>query len=229
MLKLLIFAAIVLMALPAYGAEWSYQGETGPGLWGQLNPHYSACTSGTLQSPIHIRRARITNLTELVFDDRSGPVTIENTGYTAKVKAPRDSYLTVGTDKYALQQFHFHVPSEASIEGRRYAAGVHLVHANEKGALAVVGVLFEEGAANELIESLWAALPLDARTQTQGRVPVDPARLLPAIRDYFTYVGSLTTPPCSEGLRWFVTDQPLSISISQWSWVWRALCCWFGA
>lgn len=215
-IRTVILSAPLLIAGQALGdTHWSYEGETGPVAWGSLKAEYHACASGTVQSPIDIRRAEVADLSALELDYRPGPLTIENTGSTAKVQAPEGGTLTVGGDEYRLLQLHFHAPSEEAVAGRRYAADLHFVHADDDGELAVVGVLFEEGAANEVIETLWNALPAEQGSASERGVTFDPASLLPADGDYFTYRGSLTTPPCSEGVRWFVMTEPLTISKAQ--------------
>lgn len=212
----MVVAGTMLSACQSEAAgEWSYKGDNGPEAWGGLTSEFQTCSSGTVQSPIDIQSATIADLPALQFDYPAGALMIENTGYAGKVKAPEGGTLTVGDDEYSLLQFHFHAPSEEKIAGRQYAADMHLVHANVAGELAVVGVLFEEGEANPVFESLLSALPAEAGSATDEDYSLEPASLLPGDSDYFTYQGSLTTPPCSEGVRWIVMTEALTLSKEQ--------------
>lgn len=194
------------------GHHWSYTGKEGPGHWG------GTCKTGKAQSPIDIRTAdaKAEPLPALRFDYRPGPLRIVDNGHTVQVSVDHGSSLTVGNDHYQLVQFHFHKPSEEAIEGRHYAMVAHLVHRDTKGSLAVVAVLLKAGPDNPLIEKLWNNVPREkGHEETLHTVTVSPGQLLPVNRAYFTFTGSLTTPPCSEGVRWFVLETPTTIGINQ--------------
>jgi carbonic anhydrase len=168
-----------------------------------------ACTLGTEQSPIHISSAdaRRIALPALAFDYHASKATVEHLGHAVQVNLKEDNELRLGDVDYELLQFHYHHPSEHLIDGKAAPLEVHLVHKNAAGNLAVVGVLFHEGAANPALATKLASIGEDAT--------VDPRELLPADLGYFTYNGSLTTPPCSEGVKWLVLAQPMTASAEQ--------------
>ena len=128
--------------------------------------------------------------------------------------APGNSIEVMGR-RYELAQFHFHRPSEERIDGRQFDMVVHLVHKDPEGRLAVVAVLLERGSAQPVVQKVWNNLPLEKGEEVPARDTLDLAALLPAERSYFTYMGSLTTPPCSEGVLWMVMKQPVTISPEQ--------------
>jgi carbonic anhydrase len=206
---------LVLATLPAAASEqhhWSYAGDEGPSHWG------GTCGSGKAQSPIDIRSAaaKSENLPPLAIDYRPGALHIIDNGHTIQVNVEPGSSVVVGKDRYPLVQFHFHKPSEEMIDGRRFAMVAHFVHKDAKGNLAVIAVPLKAGAANPLIGTLWRNLPKEKEhLESAHAVTISPAQLLPANRAYFTYEGSLTTPPCTEGLRWFVLKSPSTISLEQ--------------
>ena len=211
-----VLASLGLMALPAIASETaphgSYSGAEGPSHWG------GTCAKGKAQSPIDVpsAAAKAEKLPALSFDYRPGPLRIIDNGHSVQVDAEPGSSLTVGGERYDLVQFHFHKPSEEAIDGRHYAMVAHLVHRNAKGDLAVVAVLLKAGADNPLIDQLWRNLPREKQhEETFHGVLISPAQLLPANRAYFTYQGSLTTPPCTEGVRWFVLETPVTIGLKQ--------------
>jgi len=204
------------MALPAAASEtahhWSYTGAEGPSHWG------GTCAKGKAQSPIDIRTtaAKHEKLPPLEVDYRPGTLHIIDNGHTIQVNVDHGSSITVGGHRYDLVQFHFHKPSEEMIDGRRYAMVAHLVHKDAKGKLAVIAVPLKAGAENPVIGTLWRHLPKQkGREESKHAVEISPGQLLPASRDYFTYTGSLTTPPCAEGVRWFVLKSPNTISLGE--------------
>jgi carbonic anhydrase len=195
---------------------WSYGGANGPEHWGDLDPDYAACGRGKEQSPIDIRGAMTADLPPLRFDYKSGPLRIINNGHTAvRVNYPpgNGNFLMVGNLRYELTQFHFHRPSEESIGGKSYDMVIHLMHAAADGRVAAVAVLLKAGRANSTIQRLWDFMP-----QTEGKeqeipgVEINPAALLPLKKGYYTYAGSQTAPPCTEGLTWFVLKTPVELS-----------------
>jgi len=196
-------------------APWSYGGMTGPQAWGRLKPEYSACAAGKRQSPIDIRDGIALDLDPVRFDYKPGRFSIIDTGHTVQVNVAPGNAIEVGGKRYALQQFHFHRPSEERINGRQFEMDVHLVHQDAEGRLAVVAVLLERGAAQPLLQTLWNNLPLEKQEEVAVPTAIDLNQLLPADRRYYTYMGSLTTPPCSEGVLWLVMQQPLAVSARQ--------------
>ena len=219
-LSTLLFAGLVMAAIPlaagekgAAGHEWSYESDHGPAHWGDLKPDYVLCKTGKNQSPIDITSASKADLPSIQFAYRPAPLRIINNGHSIQVNFPEVSFITVGGKQYQLEQFHFHHPSEERIKGTNFDMGVHLVHKNAEGKLAVVGVLLQKGQANPFIETLWEHLPgEEGKEEVSEKVMIDPSELLPAQRGYYTYAGSLTTPPCTEGVTWLVLKTPAKIS-----------------
>jgi len=215
--------AACALAVAAAGAfaqekhEWAYAGAHGPQHWGELKADYAACKSGKTQSPIDIRGAVPADLAPIQFDWHSAPLDIVDNGHTVQVTYAPGSSISVGGQRYELAQFHFHEPSEERINGKGYAMVAHFVHKNQEGKLAVVAVLMRKGGApNPFVKTLWAHLPKEKeKEETVAGVSVDPAAFLPTNRAYYTFTGSLTTPPCSEGVTWFVLKTPVAISDAQ--------------
>lgn len=197
------------------GPHWGYVGETGPAHWGELDPKFSICAAGLNQSPIDIASTIEAELAPLAIAYASAGNEILNNGHTVQVNVMPGSTLSVDGKAFELKQFHFHTPSENTIDGKPFALEVHLVHADAEGHLAVIGVMFEEGGANPTIEALWQTMPQEAGAKQPLTTPADPATLLPEGRDYYRFNGSLTTPPCTEGVRWLVMKTPLTVSKAQ--------------
>jgi carbonic anhydrase len=192
---------------------WSYQGEHAPAHWGDLEPQYRSCKVGQLQSPIDIRGAKPARLPAIDFAYGSSPLRIVDNGHTVQVTPVPGSYITLGGVRHDLLQVHFHHPAEEQVGGKGFPMVAHLVHKDAEGRLAVVAVLLEEGAANPFIEKVWMHLPAkEGREDDPAGVSVDLAGLLPASRGYYTFAGSLTTPPCSEGVTWFVLKTSVTVS-----------------
>lgn len=199
-------------------ASWDYEGKRGALNWGKLDPDYRACSKGHEQSPIDIRGAHLNKaLQPIDFHYIAGPVTLENDGHTVVVHVAPGSYMVAGGVRYELVQFHFHHPGEEAVKGKLSDMEVHLMHKSADGKLAVVDLrLIEDvGNPNAVLATLWQHLPTKAGTSEKVTEMVNPGGLLPADRGYWTYQGSLTTPPCTEGVRWFVFEQELSLSRDQ--------------
>lgn len=197
-------------------AEWGYEGPGAPQNWGKLSADNAACDTGTAQSPINLASATPTDLPDPQFNYQPTPAAIENKGHTLQVNYTPGSTLTVGDARYELAQFHFHTPGEHQLDGKEYPAELHLVHQASDGKLAVVGVFIEEGSANEALSGLWGQLPkTKGQTSQASSVQVNAADLLPGQRQHFLYAGSLTTPPCTEGVTWMVMDEPIAMSAEQ--------------
>ena len=218
------FAAVAAVSLIALGAElfaeeghphWSYGGATGPAKWAGLEKEFSACGVGKTQSPIDIRDAAVKpgDLPAIGFDYKPSPLKIVDNGHTVQISYAPGSSITANGRRYELVQFHFHKPSEEKVNGKSYAMVAHLVHKDADSKLAVVAVLLASGAENPLIKTLWTNLPKEKEKEVEaGSVTINAADLLPKDRAYYTFAGSLTTPPCSEGVTWFVLKHPTSIS-----------------
>jgi len=196
--------------------EWSYSGSESPAHWGELNPEFAACKTGHRQSPINIVGARSADLPSIQFEYKPGPLRIIKNGHTIEIDYAPGSFIKIGDKRYELKQFHFHHPSEETVNGRRFPVELHLVHSDADGHLAVVSVLLEKGSANPLVETLWGLVPKTAGPEMiHANVQINAADLLPINRNYFTFAGSLTTPPCTEGVSWFVLQTPVTISNRQ--------------
>lgn len=213
-------ALILSLARLAYSQEhhshWSYDGNEGPSHWGDLSPDYVPCKTGHRQSPIDIRDAKKTELPAIQFDYKDSPLHIIDNGHTIMINYGGGSSIRVGEKQYALKQFHFHRPSEEMINGTSYDMVVHLVHADEAGNLAVVAVLLQQGADNTLVRELWNDLPKEKEKESLlDTVHINAADLLPSDRGYYTFTGSLTTPPCSENVTWFVLKHPVTVTSAE--------------
>ena len=193
--------------------DWSYDGAEGPSHWGDLKPEFAPCKNGHRQSPIDIRNSQKADLPALQFDYKPSPLHIIDNGHTIMINYAPGSFLHVGDKQYQLRQFHFHRPSEEKIHGKPFEMVVHLVHADQEGHLAVVAVLLNRGSDNPLVQELWKDLPREKeKEEVLDKIRIDLTQLLPVNRGYYTFPGSLTTPPCSENVAWFVLKQPVAIS-----------------
>ena len=199
----------------AHAAHWSYEGEGGPASWGAMKPEFAKCASGTRQSPIDIREGIKVQLDPVPFDYKPSAFRVIDNGHTVQVNVAPGNSIEVMGRRYELVQFHFHRPSEERIDGRQFDMVVHLVHKDPEGRLAVVAVLLERGSAQPVVQKIWNNLPLEKGEEVPARDTLDLGALLPSERSYFTYMGSLTTPPCSEGVLWMVMKQPVTISPEQ--------------
>ena len=196
--------------------SWTYSGDHGPEHWGGLSPEFAACSNGKEQSPINITDPHTAALSPLHFAYHSSPLKIIDNGHTVQINYAPGSTLTVEGKTYELVQFHFHHPSEEEINSQHYAMVAHLVHKSSEGKLAVVAVLIKEGSPNQLISTLWDNLPPEkGKELDKDDVELHVTDLLPANHRYYTFPGSLTTPPCSEGVTWYVLATPMSLSKAQ--------------
>ena len=200
---------------PRLSKHWSYEGDTGPANWGKINPDWAKCGSGTRQSPIDLRDGMKVDLEQITFDYHQSGFNVVDNGHTIQVGVGFGNYITVQNRSYELVQFHFHRPSEERINGRGTEMVVHLVHKDAEGRLAIVAVLLERGAQNSMIQTVWNNLPLEKNDTVTPSVTLDVNQILPARRDYFAFMGSLTEPPCSEGVLWLVMKQTMPASPAQ--------------
>lgn len=199
----------------AHAAHWSYDGEGGPADWGRMKPEFAACSAGKRQSPIDIREGIKLALDPVTFDYKPSAFKVHDNGHTIQVNLAAGNSIDVLGQRFELVQFHFHRPSEESIDGRRFDMVAHFVHKSLEGRLAVVAVLIERGSAQGQLQQVWNNLPLEKGDTVNARGVLDLERLLPSDRGYFTYMGSLTTPPCSEGVLWMVMKQPVQATAEQ--------------
>ncbi|NTZ42115.1 carbonic anhydrase family protein [Altererythrobacter sp. SALINAS58] len=196
--------------------EWGYEGAGGPENWGRLNAEFAQCESGTNQSPVNLSGGEISELPDPQFNYASQLTEIENLGHTLQVEVAPGSTMNVAGREYELAQFHFHTPSEHHLRGAEFPAELHLVHRGPENQLAVVGVFIEEGEARAQLSQIWNQLPAQPGESEQIDIADFSAEtLLPEERQHYLYPGSLTTPPCSEGVNWMVMDQPIAMSAEQ--------------
>ena len=194
--------------------RWSYEGDTGPDRWGGLDPSFEVCDRGVQQSPIDLAGAVPAGGGGLGIQWQPADGEVVDNGHTIQVNVGAGSSITLEGRQFSLLQFHFHLPSEHTVEGRSYPMEVHFVHQAEEGDLAVIGVFMEAGHAHPAIQAIWDAIPGvdEAPAPLAG---VDPNAFLPEGRGYFRYAGSLTTPPCSEVVSWVVMTEAIAASQAQ--------------
>ena len=196
--------------------KWGYEAENGPAVWGRLSPEYLLCSEGTHQSPIDIANPIRANLSGITINYQPAILTIRNNGHTIEVTYPKGSWLEVDGDRFQLLQFHFHAPSEHAVAGNSFDMEMHLVHTSDDGTLAVVGALIRRGRENTAFNPIWAHLPtVSGQAKSVESVTFNADELLPSARHTYRYEGSLTTPPCSEGVKWFVLKSPIEMSEAQ--------------
>ena len=207
--------AITAAAAPKRGTAWSYEGELGPANWSKINDGWAKCATGNRQSPIDLRDGIKVNLEQISFDYHPSSFTEVNNGRTIQVEVGSGNFITVGNQTYELQQFHFHRPSEEKINGKGTEMVMHMVHKSADGKIAIVAVLLERGQPHGLMQTIWDNLPLEKNETVAPAIVIDPSDALPEKREYFTYMGSLSEPPCTEGVLWMVFKQPRQASPSQ--------------
>ena len=195
--------------------HWGYSGKAGPENWAKIDAKYAACAAGRNQSPIDLANLAEAELKPLKLDYKAGAAEIVNNGHTVQVNYGAGSTLTADGRSFQLTQFHFHSPSENMIKGKQFPLEGHLVHSDKDGNLAVVAVMFEEGAANPLLAKLWPAMPAKAGDKAALPAGLGVSPMLPGNHDYYRFNGSLTTPPCSEGVWWLVMKKPATVSKAQ--------------
>ena len=194
--------------------HWTYDGETGAGRWGELDPSFAVCAEGAQQSPVNLTGPIPAGAGTLDIQWQPAEAYVVDNGHTIQVDVTEGSSITLEGRPFSLLQFHFHLPSEHVVGGDGFPMEVHFVHQAEEGDLAVVGVFMETGESHPAIEGIWGAIPGSGEpSATLGEL--DPRTLLPEAPGYFRYAGSLTTPPCSEVVSWVVMTEPISVSPAQ--------------
>ncbi|NPA28418.1 MAG: carbonic anhydrase family protein [Epsilonproteobacteria bacterium] len=194
--------------------EWGYKGEIGPDKWGDLSPKFRMCKEGKNQSPINLTRFIKAKLPAVEYSYNTKSTEVINNGHTIQVNLKSGSKINIDNIDFELKQFHFHTPSENKIDGKSFPLEAHFVHASKDGELAVVALMFEEGEENKVLSKIWQKMPTKADTKEKLEIS-DIKELLPKNKDYYRFNGSLTTPPCSEGVRWIVLKTPVTISKAQ--------------
>jgi carbonic anhydrase len=213
--ELAVAAVAAVAAAPRHGTHWTYEGESGPANWSKINSDWAMCAGGRRQSPIDIRDGIKVDLEQITFDYHPSSFNEIDNGHTIQVTVGGGNFITVGNQTYELEQFHFHRPSEERVNGKGTEMVIHLVHKSAEGKLAVVAVLLERGKQHSLIQTVWNNLPLEKHELVAPSVVLDLKDVLPEKREYYTYMGSLSEPPCTEGVLWLVMKQPMQASPAQ--------------
>ena len=200
---------------PSSPAHWTYEGEEGPAHWGELDPAYEMCRKGKSQSPIDISSPSVQDFVNIVFHYQPSEVNILNNGHTVQVNYDPGSYIKLDGVRYDVAQFHYHAPSEHEVSGKLFAAELHIVHKSADGKLAVVGLLLQEGSANAALDPFIDNLPTEKSEVKDVGVKINIMEFLPSVQTTYRYSGSLTTPPCSEGVSWLVMTTPVELESAQ--------------
>ena len=207
--------------------HWGYEADNGPDDWGSMKFEWRLCTEGRQQSPVDLANAAQIDLPAGVIHtpsgeqvellNQAGVVSQLDNGHTIQVNARTGETMTVGDKKYTLLQFHLHAPSEHTVDGRYFAMEMHFVHQADDGELAVVGVLLDEGGHNPSIDLLWKHLPKTRGGETTVEILSEfPEHIFPNVGyGVYHYIGSLTTTPCSEGVKWYIRSLPTQLSRDQ--------------
>jgi len=211
--------AAIASDVPTHGdgtaTHWSYEGEGGPEKWGALQADFKVCQLGLEQTPINLSGGMKGDAGSVDFEYKPLPLRILNNGHTIQVNADPGSACVIGGTRYELLQFHFHHPSEHLLAGKSFDLECHFVHRSDAGALAVTGVFIRPGAANAALKTLFDSMPSKEGPEVRIDSMIDASAVLPKSGGYFRYMGSLTTPPCSEGLTWTVYKEPVEASADQ--------------
>lgn len=213
-----IMLTLALLPTVASASHWGYEGIESPEHWAELNKDWEQCQKGQNQSPVDIRQTFQAHVRPLKTFYTSSPDFLLNNGHTIQATWSDDdkaSYIKLDDEKFTLRQFHFHAPSENTVNGKHYPLEMHLVHQDNEGEVAVVAVMFEVGPENTELEKLWKVMPDHADKSSPLAINIDVNKLLPEDKTHWRFTGSLTTPPCTEGVRWVVLKHPLTVSAQQ--------------
>lgn len=217
--KILAAAAVAAMITFSSASEkkahWGYEGEHGPAHWGELDEHFALCFGGVNQTPIDLDNFIEADLKAIDFKYKNRGKEFLNNGHTVQVNFEPGNSITVEGKTFHLLQYHFHTPSENHIKGKSFPMEVHLVHADENNNLAVVSVMFEVGKESAALAEILKKVPEEEGDVNSLTAEILPAEILPENRHYYRFNGSLTTPPCSENVHWFVMKESVSISKEQ--------------
>lgn len=219
----------------AIDVKWGYLGNIGPSYWSQISPDFLLCSKGKMQSPINIPRKVLPSTATMTFHYQAAPMriiddgttdlmigneqTIINSGHSVQLNFPQEGvgeFVIFKGEQYRLVQLHIHTPSENQLRGRSFPLEIHFVHQGAGGHLLVIGVLAESGNANATLQQIVQHLPsVEGQEQVVAHADINPLSLIPEQRDYYDFMGSLTTPPCSEGVQWILMAKPILVSSSQ--------------
>ncbi|WP_416208312.1 carbonic anhydrase [Erwinia sp. HR93] len=214
----IMLLTLALSPLGVSAAHWGYEGQEAPERWGDLDAAWQTCHQGRNQSPINITHTQPAHLRPLQARYSSGPDSLLNNGHTIQANFSENNNkntLSLDGETFVLKQFHFHAPSENTIHGKHYPMEMHLVNQDADGEIAVVAVMFEVGNTNPELEKLWHVMPPEADKSSAIETTINLNALLPKQKTYWRFSGSLTTPPCTEGVRWMVLKHPLTLSRTQ--------------
>lgn len=213
LMKLMFLIGACLVSISSYAADWGYENDNGPDNWGK---NYPLCANGKEQSPIDIQSSiQPSQLPQINFQYTEHPVLIKYDGYDIDLTFDKEQFIDIDNKRYALVNIHFHTPSEHTIDGQNSSIGIHLVHQNTIGELLVIGVFVKEGAENTALNTIWQNLLVAKSQQKVVGLSLNPLDILPKDRSYFHYMGSLTTPPCSESVKWYVLKESVEFSAAQ--------------
>lgn len=216
MYKKMLICILAALSLPSFANPlWGYEGKGAPDKWGELSKEFKVCKSGSNQSPINIDNVIEGKLKPLVINMHTHPQSIINNGHSIQVNVKDDDDFTIDGATYQLKQFHFHSPSENTIKGKQYPLELHFVHAKEDGGIAVLAVMLEEGASNPTIADILKNNPKEKNTTYELIKPINLTALYPNEKSYYRFSGSLTTPPCTEGVVWLVMKHSITASKKQ--------------
>ncbi|AHM72833.1 carbonic anhydrase [Yersinia hibernica] len=218
MKRKLLLAAMLATSFTISAAEhahWGYEGQEDPAHWGKLSPDFSLCETGKNQSPVNIKGALKTHHGQLELAFQPGKQQIVNNGHTIQINVSDGNTLKLDGDTFTLQQFHFHAPSENEIDGKQYPLEAHFVYKDKVGALVVLALMFQEGKTNSQLAHAWQQIPTTIDQAAVLDKPLDINALLPKQFNFYRFSGSLTTPPCTEGVSWLVLDKQVSASGEQ--------------
>lgn len=226
-----VLSAVLIPAPARAQTAWGYDGSGGPEFWGELDDAWAACAEGSSQSPIDIEARdaseRFGGAVQFHYNDSK--LKILNNGHTVEAEYGTGSWIESGGRIYDLLQFHFHAPSEHTLgQGAHFDMEMHLVHRSSSGQYAVVGVMIREGQANEALAAFWDHVSLEVGEQEFDDIEINAADTLPTDHRAYHYMGSFTTPPCTEGVRWYVLQEPIEMSkeqIAQFKGALTATCC----
>lgn len=199
----------------SHKTHWTYEGKEGPDNWGKLSPEFATCDAGRNQSPINIEDSVHASIKSLKAIQKFQAKDIFNNGHTVQINFKEGNMLALDNAAFQMKQVHFHSPSENTIKGKSFPLEAHFVHADSKGNLAVIGVMFTEGKTNPALAKLWDQMPTEEGEPTILKNRVIPSELIPETKSYYRFSGSLTTPPCSEGVRWLLMKTTLTASKEQ--------------
>lgn len=206
---------ITLTVLANSPTHWSYSGQERPNNWAKLSPDFATCSTGEHQSPINFELFTAKEPANLLFNYQDTPLNIINNGHTIQINYAKGSTIKIDQKEYELMQFHFHTPSEHTIEGKATEMELHLVHKNQKGEMAVVALFIKSGQEHPLIKEIWQHINLEEGGQIFKTSKINAKDFIAIESPYYHYTGSLTTPPCTEGVNWIVFKTPLEMSTEQ--------------